>query len=97
MKYLEEIKKTLELLQQIPGVEGCWLEAEEGEIFHVYAVTRDADYDLDTRIFQEYARVEAQFPEASFEFLTTSQRPSSRAEIVFSSSQSYAPRVAVAF
>ncbi|MGE0821816.1 MAG: hypothetical protein AB7G75_34310 [Candidatus Binatia bacterium] len=97
MKYQEKIKEALGALQQIPGVEACWLEAEEGDIFHVYTVTREADYDLDTRIFAEYARIEAQFPEASFEFLITSQRPSPRAEVVFSSSRSDAPLAAVAF
>lgn len=94
MKYLEKIKEALEPLQQIPGVEGCWLEAEEGDIFHVYTVTREADYDLDTRIFAEYARVEEQFPEASFDFLITSQCPSSQAEVLFSSSRSHAPMAA---
>jgi hypothetical protein len=95
MNYREKIKEALEPLQQIPGVEACWLEAEEGDIFHVYTVTSGADYNLDTRIFEEYAHVEERFPEASFEFLITSQRPSSRAENVFSSSRSPAPMVAV--
>jgi hypothetical protein len=96
MKYLAKIKEALAPLQCIPGVEGCWLEEEEEDIFHVYTVTREADYDLDTRIFQEYARVEAQFPNVSFEFLITSQSPSSWAKIVFSSSPSHTPLSAVA-
>lgn len=98
MKYLEKIKEALEPLQLIPGVEACWLEEEEENIFHVYTVTRAADYDLDTRIFQEYARVEERFPDMSFDFLITSQHPSSRAEIVFSSPNSRLsiPEVAVA-
>jgi hypothetical protein len=96
MKYLEKIKEALEPLQQIPGVEACWLEEEEEDIFHVYTVTREADYDLDQRIFEEYARVEERFPDVSFEFLITSQRPSSRAEIVFPSSSSRTPTAAVA-
>ena len=96
MKYQEKIKEALNPLQQIPGVEACWLEEEEEDIFHVYTVTREADYDLDQHIFQEYARVEALFPDVSFEFLITSQRPSSRAEIVFTSSLPHAPMAAVA-
>ena len=98
MKYLEKIKEALEPLQLIPGVEACWLEEEEEDIFHVYTVTREADYDLDARIFQEYARVEEQFPDVSFEFLITSQSPSSSAEIVFSSpySRLSIPAIAVA-
>ena len=96
MKYLEKIKEALESLRQIPGVEGWWLEEKEEDIFHVYTVTREADYDLDKRIFQEYARVEEQFPDVSFEFLITSQSPSSSAEIVFSSFPSQAPMSAVA-
>lgn len=82
MRILEKIKESLKPLQQIEGVEGCWLEEEE-DIVHVYAVTREADYDLDKRIFQEYAEVEKRFPEVSFEFLTTSQPPSPFAEVVF--------------
>ena len=62
MKTLEKIKEALQSLRQIEGVEGCWLEEEEGEIVHVYTVTREADYDLDKRIFQEYAEVEKRFP-----------------------------------
>jgi hypothetical protein len=96
MKYLEKIKEALEPLRQIPSVEGCWLEEEEEDIFHVYTATCEADYELDKRIFQEYARVEAQFPDVSFEFLITSQRPSSWAEMVFSSSPAHAPMSAVA-
>jgi hypothetical protein len=53
MRYKEQIKEALQSLQQIAGVEVCWLEAEEGDISHVYTVTRGADYDLDTRIFAE--------------------------------------------
>jgi hypothetical protein len=85
MKYLENIKEALVPLQHIPGVEGCWLEEEEEDIFHVYTGTREVNYELDKRIFQEYARVEELFPGVSFEFLITSQSPSSWAEIVFSS------------
>jgi hypothetical protein len=83
VKTLEQIKESLKPLQQIEGVDGCWLEEEEGDIVHVYAVTREADYDLDKRIFQQYAEVEKRFPEVSFEFLTTSQSPSPFAEVVF--------------
>lgn len=96
MKYLEKIKEALEPLRRIPGVEECWLEEEEEDIFHIYTVTCAADYELDTRIFREYDRVEERFPDVSFEFLITSQRPSSWAEMVFSSSSSHAPMSAVA-
>ncbi len=85
MKNLEKIREALLPLQRIEGVEGCWLEVEEGDIVHVFAVTQTADYDRDTRIFQEYAKTEEQFPEVSFEFLTTSRSPSPDAEVVFSS------------
>lgn len=97
MKYLEKVKEALEPLQQIPGVEACWVEEEEEDIFHVYAATCAADYELDKRIFEEYDRVEERFPAVSFEFLITSQHPSSRAEMVFPSSPSHAPMSAVAF
>ncbi len=91
MRTLEKIKESLKPLQQIEGVEGCWLEEEEGDIVHVYAVTREADYDLDKRIFQKYAEVEKRFPEVSFEFLTTSQPPSPFAEVVFFSPRQSSP------
>ena len=91
MRTLEKIKEALQCLQKIEGVEGCWLEEEEGDIVHVCAVTREADYDLDRRIFQEYAEVEKRFPEVSFEFLTTSQSPSSSAEVVFFSPRQSSP------
>ena len=68
----------------INSVEGCWLEEEEGGIVHIYTVTRTADYDLDQRIFQEYADIEKRFPHVSFEFLVTSLPPSPQAEVVFS-------------
>ena len=83
MKTLEKIKEALKPLQKIEGVEGCWLEEEEGGIVHVYTITCEADYDLDKRIFQEYIEVEKCFPEVSFEFLTTSRPPSPFAEVVF--------------
>lgn len=83
MKSLEMIKEALQPLQRIPGVTGCWLEVEDEDIFHIYTMTREADYDLDTRIFREYACVEARFPDMSFEFLITSRHPSVGAEIVF--------------
>jgi hypothetical protein len=83
MKTLEKIKEALQPLQQIEGVEGCWLEEEEGEIVHVYTVTKTARYDLQKRVFQEYARIEALFPHVSFEFRTTSLPPSPVAEVVF--------------
>lgn len=96
MKTLEKIKEALQSLRQIDGVTGCWLEEEEGYIVHVYAVTHEADYDLDKRIFQEYAEVEKRFPEVSFEFLITSQLPTPEAEEVFSSCSSFpAAEVAV--
>ena len=83
MTNLEKIKEALKPLRQIAGVEGCWLEEEEGDIVHVYTVTQTADYDLDKQIFQEYAAIEKRFPHVSFEFLTTSQPPSPVAEVVF--------------
>jgi len=83
METLEKIKKALQPLRQIEGVEGCWLEEEEGDIVHVYTVTRTVDYALQKRIFQQYAEIERRFPEVSFEFLTTSRPPSPVAEVVF--------------
>ena len=83
MTDLEKIKEALKPLQQIDGVEGCWLEEEEGDIIHVYTVIRETDYDLDKQIFQKYAEVEKCFPDVSFEFLTTFRLPSPLAEIVF--------------
>lgn len=83
MKTLEKIKEALAPLRQIPGVEGCWVEAEEGDIVHVYTMTRTVDYDLDQRIFDKYEEVEECFPEVSFELLTTFRSPSPRAEVVF--------------
>ncbi len=94
MKTLEKIKEALEPLRYIPGVEGCWIEAEEGDIVHVYTVTRTVDYDLDQRIFQQYAEIEQQFPAVSFEFLITSREPSPQAEVVFFSSPLSAPPAA---
>jgi hypothetical protein len=91
MRTLEKIKEALKSLRQIGGVEGCWLEEEEGDIVHVYAVTRGADYDLDKRIFQEYAEIEKRFPEVSFEFLTTSRPPSPFADVVFFSPHQSSP------
>jgi hypothetical protein len=96
VKTLEKIKEALKPLQQIEGVEGCWVEEEEGDIVHVYAVTREADYDLDKRIFQEYAEVEKRFPEVSFEFLTTSRPPSPFVEVVFFSPHQSSPVAEVA-
>lgn len=96
MKTLEKIKEALKPLQQIDGVTGCWLEEEEGDIVHVYTVTRTVDYDLDQRIFQTYTEIEQQFPEVSFEFLITSRAPSPQAEIVFFSSARSSPQVAAA-
>ena len=96
MESLKKIKEALETLRQIPGVEGCWVEEEEGDIVHVYAVTHEADYDLDKRIFQEYAEVENRFPEVSFEFLTTSRPPSPFAEVVFFSPHQPSSPVAAA-
>jgi hypothetical protein len=83
MENLKKIKEALETLRRIPGVEGCWLEEEEGDIVHVYTVTRTVDYALQKRIFQQYAEIERRFPEVSFEFLTTSRPPSPVAEVVF--------------
>ena len=96
MKNLEKIKESLQSLRQIEGVQGCWLEEEEEDIVHIYTVTREADYELDKRIFQQYAEVEKHFPQVSFEFLITSQPPPSEAEEVFSSGSSLpAAQVAV--
>jgi len=83
VRTLEKIKEALKPLQQIEGVEGCWLEEEEGDIVHVYAVTQATAYALQKRIFQEYAKIEERFPDVSFEFLTTSLPPSPVAEVVF--------------
>ena len=83
MKDLKKIKAALKALQTIDGVEGCFLEEEVGNILHVYTVTRMARYDLDKRVFQEYAELEKRFPHVSFEFLITSQPPSPVAEVVF--------------
>jgi hypothetical protein len=83
MENLEKIKEALKPLRQIDGVEGCWLEEEEGNIVHVYTETRTADYALQKRIFQQYAEIERRFPEVSFEFRTTSLPPSPVAEVVF--------------
>lgn len=96
MEILDKLKDALRALQRLDGVEGCWVEGEEGEIFHVYAVTPTADYDLDQRIFQVYTEVMQQFPEASFEFLTTSHPPAPRSEIVFYSPYSSSPPIAKA-
>jgi hypothetical protein len=97
MKTLEKIKEALMPLQHIDGVIGCWLEAEEGDIIHVHTVTRTVDYELDQRIFQQYTKVEQQFPEVSFEFLITSRAPSPQAEVVFFSSPlSSSPQVEAA-
>ena len=79
MKDLKKIKAALKTLQSIDGVEGCFLEAEVGDILHVYTITRRARYDLDKRIFQEYAECEKCFPQGSFELLITSQPPSLQA------------------
>ena len=84
MKTLEKIKEALKSLRYIPGVEGCWVEAEEGDIVHVYTHVRAFDYDLQRRIFAEYKKLEALFPQVSFEFRTTSLSPSPLAEAVFS-------------
>jgi hypothetical protein len=83
MGTLEKIKEALKTLRQIDGVGGCWLEAEEGDIVHVYTQVRSFDYDLQGRIFQEYEKLEASFPQVSFEFRTTSLSPSPMAETVF--------------
>lgn len=72
MENLEKIKEALDPLQQIAGVEGCWLEEEEGDIVHIYTITKTAEYALQKRIFQKYAEIEGRFPEVSFEFRTTS-------------------------
>ena len=83
MKTLEKIKEALKPLRQIGGVEGCWVEAEEGDIVHVYTQARSFDYDLQGRIFEEYEKLEERFPYVSFEFRTTSLSPSLVAEVVF--------------
>lgn len=83
MENLEKIKGALKPLQQIDGVEGCWLEEEEGDIVHVYTVTRTAEYALQKKIFGQYEEIEKRFPQVSFEFLTTSRPPSPQAEVVF--------------
>jgi hypothetical protein len=83
MKNLEKIKEALQHLRQIEGVERCWVEAEEGDILHVYTQVRSFDYDLQGRIFKEYEKLEEQFPHVSFEFRTTSLSPSPMAEPVF--------------
>ena len=73
MENLEKIKEALKPLQQIAGVEGCYVEAEEGDTVHVYTVTKTAEYALQKRIFQQYAEIEQRFPDVSFEFRTTAQ------------------------
>jgi hypothetical protein len=83
MKDLQKLKDALAPLQQIPGVVGCWLEVEEGDIVHVHTITPVPEYDLHKRIFDEYEQVEEQFPDVSFEFLTTLKSPPSWAEVVF--------------
>ena len=83
MKTLEKIKEALEPFRYIDGVERCWVEAEEGDIVHVYTQVRSFDYDLQGRIFKEYEKLEEQFPHVSFEFRTTSLSPSPMAEAVF--------------
>lgn len=83
MKDLEKIKEALKALRQIPGVEGCYVEEEEGDIIHVYTITRTANYDLQERIFKKYDELEERFPHVSFEFRTTSLPPSPVAEVVF--------------
>ena len=83
MNELEKIKDALKALQAIDGVKGCFLEEETGDILHVYTITCVANYNLDKQIFQEYAALEKRFPYVSFEFLITSQPPSSMAEMVF--------------
>lgn len=83
MKDLEKIKETLKTLRQIDGVEGCYLEGEEGNIVHVYTQVRSFDYDLQGCIFKEYDKLEERFPHVSFEFRTTSLPPSPVAEMVF--------------
>ena len=97
MNYLEKIKEALEPLRQIPGVAGCWLEAEEGDIVHVHTITPTTEYALQKRIFEEYEKIEQRFPDVSFEFLTTSRTPPPWAEVVFlSSDESTSPVAAVA-
>jgi hypothetical protein len=83
MKDLEKIKETLKALRQIDGVEGCWLEEEEGDILHVYTVIQAANYALQKQIFKKYAEIEERFPHVSFEFRTTTLPPSPIAEVVF--------------
>lgn len=82
MKDLERIKEALKALRQIDGVEGCYVE-EEGDVLHVYTITRTADYDLQERIFKEYDELEERFPHVSFEFRTTSQTSFTTAGKVF--------------
>lgn len=83
MKDLEKITDALKALRQVPGVEGCYVEEEEGDILHVYTITRTADYDLQERIFKKYDELEEHFPHVSFEFRTTSQTSFTTAEKVF--------------
>jgi len=83
VKGLEKIKDALRSLKKIDGVESCFLEEETEDIIHIYTITRIVKYDLDKRIFQEYAELEKRFPHVSFEFLITSQPPSPIAEVVF--------------
>ena len=59
-KTLEKIKDALQSLHCIPGVEGCWFEAEEGDIVHVYTIAATTDYTLQKRVFEEYEKVEQQ-------------------------------------
>jgi len=75
MKTLEKIKETLKLPRQIDGVEGCRVEAEERDIVHVYTQVRSFNYDLQGCIFKEYEKLEEQFPHVSFEFRTSSNKP----------------------
>ncbi len=96
MKYLEKIKEALAPLQQIPGVVGCWLEVEEGDIVHVHTMIRTLDYHLHQRIFDTYEEVEDCFPEVSFELLTTRRSPTPRAEVVFLSADDSVPAPAAA-
>ena len=86
MKTLEKIKDALQSLRYIPGVEGCWFKAEERDIVHVYTITAATDYALQKRVFKQYEKVEQQFLDVSFEFLTTSRIPSPWVEVVFLSS-----------
>ncbi|HEV8714252.1 MAG TPA: hypothetical protein VGX03_15680 [Candidatus Binatia bacterium] len=77
------IKEALKDLQQVEGVEHCWFEEEAGEIFHIYTVTRTADYTIQRRVFEKYDEIEKRFPQARFEFRTTSLPAPSTAEVVF--------------